>query len=245
MPVLYLDSGEPYAYISEVPTMTFEVGIVGTDGIVLASDKKYTSLGLETKESFMCGKIEIDPELGLAYCCAGDDLCVTVVENVLSGLRQPIHNRLTKELLIIAAQTAITKEPEGRSKRQGRELTGGQALFAFQRPHPHLWHLCIRIPPLAFRIDDKVCIGAPGNLARFFAEKYVRPEISKASTRTLQLLAAHLVLMAESIDSSSVAGLEIVTCSASGFVKESDERISELVSQSRALDAHTKAALYG
>src|ERR1700691_3475998 len=54
--------------------VTFQVGMVGSDGVVLGSDRLHAQL-LGTRSAFLANKIVIAEDC--AYCCAGDDLGIS------------------------------------------------------------------------------------------------------------------------------------------------------------------------
>src|SRR5215472_5948386 len=59
--------------------MSYVIGMQGTDGILLASDQKMTGV-IGTRQGFKTHKIDVFEDENMAFCSAGDDLCVTFIQ---------------------------------------------------------------------------------------------------------------------------------------------------------------------
>ncbi len=55
--------------------MTMQIGMVGSDGIIIASDMQAVRTGI-ARTTYKTNKIFCSQESGFAYCCAGSDLAV-------------------------------------------------------------------------------------------------------------------------------------------------------------------------
>src|SRR5205809_8004096 len=95
-----------WVYISdpeEIP-VTFQIGIVGSDGILLASDRATTRINGYRGSPFMATKITTVGDF-LAYCCAGDDTAITLSNEIEKNIdRADIEELDLKSTLIKVAQ---------------------------------------------------------------------------------------------------------------------------------------------
>jgi hypothetical protein len=228
----------------DVP-LTFQVGMVGSDGILLASDLKRTHVGMLRgiyRTSSNQQKIHIEGHV--AYCSSGDDLAEVAAQTfcaqAASGFvgDSEIHRRL-----VASAQEALTKEkgakPNGLLSRRG-----GSVLFALRTADGRfqLWCLdVIGLAPTAQRVLNRIINGDWGNAAGFFIERYF-PE-RRRPIQELRLLAAHTVLVAGRLNPAGVGGLEIVRCSSAGFEKLGEDEIAALTEASMRLDEDIGASL--
>lgn len=68
----------------EIP-MTLQVALVGSDGVLLASDTKY-GMTNKYRHTFVATKIRIDRERGIALAYAGNDLGIIAARSILTDL---------------------------------------------------------------------------------------------------------------------------------------------------------------
>jgi hypothetical protein len=216
--------------------VTFQVGIVGSDGeILLASDRLVVKTA-GIRDSSEIDKITIADSGDTAYCWAGDDGCLLAIAQIMKGINAGFRN--FRDLLIESAQMALIIESQTREARNGRQLRGGNVLIAHRTPNNlQLWELTISVPCDAERIFDKTTIGDRTNPARLFLEKYFPVRPAKES----MLLAAHTVLMAGALNKTFVGGLDIALCSPNGFKKLTRDEIAELENRSRIVDTEIAA----
>lgn len=226
--------------------VTFQVGIVGSDGVLLASDRLHTESGYpRIHKGFESEKIEIIEEKKLAYCCAGDDLTVMSARRIAASIgSESIDN--PKALFIQAARDAVKEEFASRSERYGGQLFGGAILLAHQSAAGvKLWKVQVEaVTPNAFAVDSPaVCIGDPCNSAVYFVERYIQKRPGRLPIDTLLPLAAHTVLMAGIMSGGIISGLEIVLCTSSGFRRLTKEELDSLTAYSADLDTDIAVAL--
>ena len=219
----------------ELP-MTYQIGVVASDGVLLASDRLYSRFGQGAASTHSADKIVVHQPLGLAYCCSGDDLSVAVAQDICAGYPWPANVR--DHLTIAAQNVAINwkhKQMPGR---------GGSVLFARKTNDAvELWRVQVSTPAFAERIDDRVPQGDPSNNASFFIEHYlpIRNGYRKLPLENLKFVAAHIILMAAH---SGVSGLEILLCRPdAGFYRLNEEEIDELKQKSAALDRTIQSSL--
>jgi hypothetical protein len=218
--------------------VTFQVGMVGSDGVVLGSDRLNIQL-LGTRSAFLADKIVIAEEW--AYCCAGDDLSVLAAQRCIERIKENAGLKM-RDHLMHSAQMAIIEESRTREARQGRQLYGGTVLLAVRESgNVDLWRLNVGTPTYADRVDNKICEGDPYNTARFFGERYFPKD--KRPIADLLPLAAHAILMAGVTNSTGVKGLELAICTPSEIRKVAENEIARLVSLSGKLDAEIATAL--
>jgi hypothetical protein len=221
--------------------MTFQVGMVGSDGVLLASDKLEVT-PCPVKRSSLVDKITVMDDL--AFCWAGDRLCEDVVNKLSDGASEFLTASNPKELLMRYGQESVLREQDTRGKSGGRQLYGGVVLIARHSGSTvGLWQLNMSWPMTASRCDDKAYAGDPTNSACFFVEKYFPADHLQRPIKDLHALAAHTVSMAAATNPSFVRGLEIAECSQSRFRKLSGGEILVLLKTSQKTDWDTAAAL--
>ena len=103
--------------------MTFQIGMVGEDGVLLASDRAYTRLGSGTRTALSSQKLIITPAENIAYCCAGDDFTQMVADDICR-LPKPPSVRATREFLLLSLPGPYMRATE-------TWKTGGSILLAY------------------------------------------------------------------------------------------------------------------
>jgi hypothetical protein len=209
----------------EIP-MTMQVGMVGTDGILLASDKLWTQNPILSsrrwavgRRSFIKSKIKINNESRIAVSCAIEmDLSCDFADKVLARLQVQDFTDPIPKILEIASEIPST------------ERGTAQCLIALVRPSPRLfWFQSARIDgdriPICERLEPIAIAGDNLNPSIFWAEKYCR---IPRSIDALIPIAAHLIIGARQFNNAVIDGLEIVRCRESGIHHLSDTSIDEL-----------------
>lgn len=205
--------------------MTMQVGMVGTDGILLASDTLWTQNPvLATKRwgrprSFTKSKIKISNAKGMAISCARDmDIACEIADKIMNGLQPSDFSDPIPRIIEIGTDVSSL------------EKDTAQCLIVLMRPSMHLFWFqsamengqrvtsCENSEPMAIAGDNL-------NPAIFWAEKYCRPP---CSIDKLIPIAAHLVIGARQFNPSVIDGLEIVRCRESGIQHLSEISIAEL-----------------
>jgi hypothetical protein len=239
--------------------MTFQVGIVATDGVILASDTRVTQIEGQAAFSTAEGQrlfsdswkiVVYDDAPRLAYCWAGDQLQTRIAHDFGDSVRKQ-KTTLTfqeiREVLTRNATSALSalypgypfQLPQG-TQALPRKHTGGSVLAAYPGPSGvELWKLRVDNVVDAFTVRDKTAAGDMVNPAVFFLEKYYRP----STIEKLLPLAAHTILMGSALSSSAVNGLEIATCRNDRFERLPVEEITELIQFSQKLDRSISALL--
>jgi hypothetical protein len=225
---------QAFLYFEEegIPMGTMQVGMVGSDGIVLASDTLW-SIPAKIRETFNASKLRIDCARGLAISCARSlETATMIAEKLLSDLS---HAELSDtgrsccSAIERIAQTFIG-HPDLRSDVQ--------CLIASVRPTFRLFRLYSG--PLfegvrqmeCQEVTDKSIAGDEPNPAIFWSEGYYE----RRPITTLAFLAAHLVLTARKFNSGTIDGLEVVLCNDSGIHRLDDKSTRKLRAKSAKFD---------
>jgi hypothetical protein len=240
--------------------MTIVVGMVGSDGIVLAADRRMVRPARHVEEyndtSSIC-KITHLARHAVAYAAAGDYIAWRAGRLLSQALDEDQFDftRIPRSLESIGSEAfkyerrAIEETytyKQGRSPllAQTRDSLPRGLLIVFhggQVPNRQLWGLNLQ-PTTSFAQSlTKAVYGAIGNPARFFGEYF----IEQTPIAKLQFLAAHTVLTAHRFDSLMIGGLQVALFNENGYRLLDPEGISELQKQSEALDASIRDRLYG
>jgi hypothetical protein len=251
---LYIADRWVWVYSKELENIpvTFQVGIVATDGVILASDTRVTQIEGQALYSTAEGqrlfstseKIVVHDEVPrLAYCWAGDQLQSRIAHDFSDSARKEkstLSFQQIRELLIRTATLALIalypgyphELPQG-TLASPRKHTGGSVLVAYPGLSTvELWKLRVDCTLDAFPVRDKTAAGDTINPAIFFLEKYYRQD----TIDKLLPLAVHTILTAAALNPKDIGGLEIVTCRNERFERLPAERIAELTQFSQTLD---------
>jgi hypothetical protein len=208
--------------------VTLQVALVGTDGIVLASDKKTVYLDDVTTTS-MTSKILVDDSRTLALAYAGHEISQLVARRVLekpSALESKGPLIEVEKLAEAIYKEQITEDsPYFRTDSQ---------LLIVQRKDLSRFHVLRmdRKKWLAELRDTREVTGHATNTACFFTERYYR----KAPVAALKLLVAHTIITAGKISPSGIEGLEILVCTPEKFEFLTPEEISALEKRSQDIE---------
>ena len=230
----------------EIP-LTFQVGIVGTDGVLLASDRGYTNYhdgGFRTTSR----SSKVLYTTGDFACCASGDQCASDAATLCQAdcfCPLPIHERL------YSASSAALEQCEDLGEDAAR--CHGEVIAAERSEGKvRLWIMQVRsvlkkpimIPSSPTIVDRYRWTGDIGNSAVFFLERYLRYGFA-TSLENLKLVAAHAVLVAGQLNPSGVQGLDILLCrnGTEDFERVTDEELARLKDRSDALDSTIAATL--
>jgi len=218
--------------------MTLQVGLVGTDGVVLASDTKWSERSRrEIRHTFDRSKITVNFEQRIA---------VSAARNMESSMRAA--RKIADEI-----KTEEWTSPELRIQEIAEQAMNSLAYNVrdvnclIVSPQLRLYQLETTIDlgvseqriPICAEHTDRACAGDDLNNALFFGERYYK----RQSTSELVPLAAHLIITASKLSPDRIDGLEIVVCSKNGFSYLPEASIRELNSMSDRLDAYLRESL--
>jgi hypothetical protein len=226
--------------------MTFQIGMVGSNGILLASDQLATYSGNSSQypDTSLTRKITVTQNGRIAHCCAGDRLSIITGAAIANGIDQlDEYSASITDHVIQAIYSSSGPVITGECKQSignSETLRGGSILVATCRPLG-LWRIDV-IPeklPLVVQILNKAKIGDSNTPAPFFTESYYR----KRPVEELTFLAAHTVLTAGAM-SQSVKGLDIVICRPSGCNMLTNDSIEALKLRSETLWAQISDSIF-
>jgi hypothetical protein len=236
-------------YCEEVPT-TFQVGIVCSDGILLASDQKVTYSGGYRNSA---NSLKIRYKDGNIACCAGGGPYPDMAaESAINDYREQQHaddigefmDRLCKEAMDVAKNDHEVPDSE-LNRQQGTILIAQRVA-----KKTALWRVDVqtrgsRSHRIA-RIRDRCFSGDEANSACFFTERY-RGQSWLRPMDDLLFLAAHTVYMANKVNQTGVDGLDILLCRDGNepFEFVARGKIDELARRSEELDMLTERELIG
>jgi hypothetical protein len=215
--------------------MTMQVGMVGTDGILLASDTRWMNTYLGLRQTGGSSKIRISHQRGIAISCARNmETGFAVADEIIAKLRD--KDWKYPELAM-----------EGMASRilgQSGERQDIQLLIVLLTPIPRLFFLRVgkvgvETKPLCMRESKKAVAGDNVNAAVFFTERYY----AEKPIRELVPIAAQLIVAAAELNPGAIGGLEILLCDTSGFHQLSDVSIRELETQASTLSKTVAASL--
>jgi len=226
--------GFPSSVEEELP-MTMQAGMVGTDGILIASDTQWTNSPMLTDRSWAGGrhgfnspKIIINHERGMAISCARDMETARHVAREISGLKEEGLNRPTEAIEEIIARTlpaAVEQKKEA------------HCLIALTRPAPQLLlfqfgTLNGKWGPICQKMETKGIAGDTLNAAIFWVERYYKSR----PIEQLVPLAAYLIISASKLNTAMISGLEVVLCTSTSIRRISDDSIHELKQKANEWD---------
>jgi hypothetical protein len=226
------DVAFPSVREEELP-MTMQVGMVGADGVLIASDTQWTNtprlemnqLWLGARGRYNAKKIIISHERGMETAGA-------VAHKILSDLKDEEFTYPQFPIEHIGEDVLASVIRQDRSD--------AQCLIAIVRPEPQLFLFQFgminnKYGSVCQKMESYSIAGDNLNAAIFWAERYY-PRRPKLPIKQLIPLAAHLVVCAERLNSATISGLEIVLCDSSGIHRLSDASIEELESAARERD---------
>ncbi len=199
--------------------MTFQVGTVGRDGVLLASDCQCTSIDAITflRQTYKTTKLNTTPDGRFAYCCAGGAWADQTIATFLGGHTHPIRENLASSSHLVWQ----------RDRKQSENPFWKGSILLVERTEQNvgLWHVDSTLPCNPQQIQNRKTQGDDGNPAQFFLERYFK-EVQKVDRSIV--LAAFTVLMAHKLNKNGVDGSEMLVCAPSGFSLVSTEKIIQL-----------------
>lgn len=226
----------PFVHVhgEELP-MTIQVGMVGTDGLLLVGDTRWTNEPTLINRDWAAGrfgfnstKLKISHERGMAVACARNMETATRIANeVLSNLRT---EDFEYPILPIEAMGAKVLSTAG-------DRNNAQALIALIHPEPQLFlfqfgSLNREWGAYCQKMDTIAIAGDNLNAAIFWAERYYQ----SLPVEKLIPLAAQVVVSAKKLNTGTIGGLEGIVCNRTGIHRLSPHSILELERKASELD---------
>jgi hypothetical protein len=216
--------------------MTLQVALVGTDGIVLASDTKWSETR-QVRHTYNRTKIEINYERRIA---------VSYARNMDSSARaaKDIANKITDEQwdspqlrIEEIAEEAMQSLPYNIRDLNCLIVSPRMKLFRLEMTQD-LSKGAFEARPSCWESTDKAPAGDETNAALFWGERYYE----RRPIRTLVPLAAYLINAGNKLSPDRIEGLEIVLCEPAGIRRLSEDSIRALQSMANGLDEHLRSA---
>jgi hypothetical protein len=243
--------------LRKLKRMTILVGMVGSDGMILAADQARVRPASDMNQfddKALIRKIEHLPKHGVAYAGVGDIFTWRVgrvLEAALDDgkvefekLGRSLEALAFESINVDRATVHETYASDDERRIQFEEHLPRGLLMMFygsQTPQPQLWTLSIdRAFCHAQQVGPFIMCGASANVARFFGT-YFREGVP---IKSLQLLAAHIVLAAHRFDSLMIDGLNVAVFDSQGFRLLNGDENADLRGKSDALDAFIQAELF-
>lgn len=236
---VHLCSSDPLFFDDEAP-MTMQVGMIGADGIVIASDTMVTETVYSSRlpdglrEEYSGPKILIDRPKKMMISCALD------ITSAVAVARKVISNWSPEEDDEQASQLGKLVNPF-------RDKKSFECIVATSRPKLSLFRILyfyahedgrLFVTP----VKDRICAGDHPNGAQFWHLRYYE---RARRVSELKNLAAQLIVDAAFLNSSSIGGLEIATLDESGEIeRESDDRCREMEAEARARAAKINSLIF-
>jgi hypothetical protein len=208
--------------------MTMQIGLVGQDGIVLASDTKWVNDNCYPRTSFHASKIKISDNGRVAVSFARRMvISEKIAERIVSELTDSDWERPVV-LIQKIAQDALKDQPE----------QDAHCLIINTHPVPRLFALKTRKVvgvdawyPMWQEEYARAVTGDDTNPAVYWLESHYQ----KSPIRNLLLLAATTITAAAKLNSAMIGGLEMVVCEPSGCRRLSPAWVEELSAKAEVL----------
>ena len=200
--------------------MTMQIGILASDGIILASDTLANRSPLPIinvrliRQTFGTSKIRVSADKKIAITCARDMMeAYKLADAIIAGLPPELWATPDQRMLEIVWSEL----------NQHQQWRGIECLVAFVEPHPALYLLqCVKAEQgeqdsVCHRITTYAFAGDSSNQSTYWAMRYLdslSPELNRVDT--LVPLAAQIVVEAKNFNNATVSGLEIVICDTAG-----------------------------
>lgn len=206
--------------------MTMQVGMLGSDGVLLASDTKWMhDNGVRGSDNRT--KFRVSVEMGIAIACARSmETATHIAEAILAELKEEEFPSPRLAIQRIAKETLVSAER--------KQI---ECLIALTRPKAKLFHLEVEISqyqvdPYCYPILSGATIaGDQTNAAKFWIERYYRP----VSIRELAPLAAQAICDASELNNAAIGGLDILLCENNSIQRLSEDSIVALQAKTREL----------
>ena len=215
-------------YREEGSPLTMQIGMIGSDGIVIASDTLFSHPPTLLRGQLWAGgthrtnsrKILISHEHGVVISCARDmELARQIAHELVAKFSDREFTFSTRAVEDIAARVSV-----------GLTKPDAQCLIALTRPTPKLFLFTFGMVdgqwgPFCERQFSKAIAGDNVNSSIFWAERYYADSLPISQ---LIPLGAQLVAAAGNLNPYQIDGLEIAVCNSKGCHRLSDDSISFL-----------------
>lgn len=125
-----------YIHPPDEPPVTFQIGLVGKDGVLLASDTLHTQVA-PTRSTFNSPKISHDTRTQITHCWSGDELgqlFSDVMRNRLPTAEERATEHAFSDYLRLRADNAIEVANAIRRADQPTSLRSSSVMLAVPTP---------------------------------------------------------------------------------------------------------------
>ena len=233
--------------------MTILVGMVASDGILLAGDRRLTQSALNEHEfedhEGICKIVDLE-DLQVAFARVGDNVSKLVVEGLVNHLIRANPDIDSFKRLLVQNTITLLGDENARRKAAGEvqvepdiERSLLIVFYGKQFPKPELWRLRITPPKQdAEEIREISIRGAIGNRGRFF-DRYFSYERRLPMDRLI-FLASHIVLTAGRETPDMIKGLDVALFCKTGYRLLGDEDKNGLVDRSEDLERAMREKIF-
>jgi hypothetical protein len=231
-----------YHYASEEAPMTLQVALVGTDGIVLGSDRKENftppspTLSDSVTTSSQGCKIFRDDSRGVMACWSGQNPAKEVARQVV---KMPDADIQKPQAWVALANEVFDRE----SRKLGMDYAESEVILVTKNDLTTIHRIKVDRESLWVPVLDKAIAGHTANAAVYFTERFY-PKDKKLPMADLIPLVAHTILDAGRANPYGIEGLEIVCCSREGLLSVTDNEISRLTEFSSRVESEIKRLLF-
>jgi hypothetical protein len=211
--------------------MTMQIVMVGTDGIVLASDTRWMNNNSGVRHTSSASKIKVSHKKGVAIACARS-------LELASRIADDLIDELDDQGWLLFDQAAIPIAERAISAVKSRR-DDFQCLIVTTKPIRRAFHLCFGIYAqqkhvTCQQVSNSQVAGDNVNAAVFWSERYYWRSSLRHEVQQLVPLAAQVICSAGELSKDNISGLEIVVCNGknSGPQRLSDDVIKHLQAQS-------------
>jgi hypothetical protein len=209
-----------------------QVAMVGSDGIVLASDKQLLRDQGGYWQPSSVRKITVDEDKGLAVAYAKNNLGMVAAERIPSRLAGMGVGAWPALLCNIAEEAFI----------EDQEMIGaGQALVVSPQCPDRIYFLEIGKASRCLEFEDKIVGRDSGNPSQFFAARYYDKSKSVAD---LAFLAAYTISCGSRLNPGGIQGLDVLFCRNSGFTWATKGELADYEQRAKELDEQIERAIW-
>lgn len=218
--------------------MTMQIGMIASDGIILASDTQATRTPEKLKDSQVGRAVRY--HTNCSKIRAGSEIAVSYAQDVKTG--DDVANRILSTFTADDAQEAIERiavsiPEDNRNPVQGLIAAPPFRLFRFQLAKiDEVW---------TATCEASIGLDYAGDITNapiYWAERYYDELLTMEQ---LLPLAAYMITCSHHLNTAGIGGLEVVTCDASGIQRLSRERIQELRRQANETDKQVMQTVFG
>ena len=191
------------AWPTDEMAVTLQVGMVASNGWVLASDQRSTLQGLQwMRQTYQTEKIVCRNDI--ATLAWGDECALIARQAILDDLK-PSRDTIATDAFQEAAReraTAVWRQ----NPEYPKERVRGVVLASVG--HKKIWHLSFGELAVTHDQRSKTVYGDPANPIAFFSEEFHK---SERTVDELAVLAAHIVVSGARYN-AMIGGLNLIVC---------------------------------